>query len=226
MKPYPVAENFHSVQGEGRWTGTPMHFIRLAGCSVGKPQQTLTQGPGDFPILKTGKPAWLCHTYDNRPFWCDTDFNKYKEMSIEDILSETYEEHICLTGGEPLIHDLLPIINVFRSQGTIHVETSGTIHPEWLNYRTLRNPWITVSPKKDVLASVVECAAELKLLVDGSFDIGKVPLFILKHPEVYVQPINEELKINRDNLQLCLDLLRENPTWKLSVQMHKLIGVR
>src|SRR5712664_1804313 len=108
----PLAEHFHSIQGEGEWVGTPMHFIRLAGCSVGArataefynhgfPQ---TPQPAELPILQDGSRASMCRTYDNRFFTCDTNFHLTEKVPLQNLLDETYEKHICLTGGEPLNH--------------------------------------------------------------------------------------------------------------------------
>ncbi|KKK67234.1 hypothetical protein LCGC14_2956090, partial [marine sediment metagenome] len=109
MPRLPVAEIFHSIQGEGQYAGTPMLFIRLAGCSVGKPQSAKTSDDWAntkisgsslgraVPILRTSRTAWLCHTYDGRPFWCDTDFNKKLDATPEWLLSDCWEKHICLT---------------------------------------------------------------------------------------------------------------------------------
>lgn len=222
----PIAEEFHSVQGEGRWAGTPMHFIRLAGCSVGiSPSTLIRDAPSSvLPILKTGSMAWLCHTYDNRTFWCDTDFNLREWIDVESLLDDTWERHICLTGGEPLLHkdrfddfffwcDLRGI--------HVHIETSGTIQltkPD--------NVWISVSPKLNVLDDMIVEADEIKLLVDDQFDIYKLPTSILEHHQVFVQPINDENMVRRDNYELCMKVLRQRPDWHLSVQLHKFLNVR
>jgi 7-carboxy-7-deazaguanine synthase len=217
---FPVAEEFHSIQGEGRWTGTPMHFVRLAGCCVGDPGVL-----GDFPMLKTGRTAWGCHTYDGRSFVCDTDFNLRKWMEFEEILDDTKESHICLTGGEPLIHGDKILDFIEKAGGhdiCVHVETSGTIAMDFPHM----NVWLTVSPKHGALGYMISQADEVKLLVDKNFDLSKLPPAVLHHPLVYVQPINEELSVNKANVQRCFDILNANPHWNLSVQLHKFIGVR
>jgi len=215
----PIAELFHSLQGEGVWTGTPMHFIRTAGCSVGEPQENL------FPILKTGKPAWLCHTYDGRAFWCDTDFQHGERITFDTLFSTTWEKHICLTGGEPLLHKNIDefVHEAARHHKRVHIETSGTIYRE---FDPSLHVWITVSPKQGCLDSMINQADEVKLLVDKGFDLNKVPPIVLHHPIVYIQPVNDELAVNKDNLQLCLDILHAMPAWRLSVQLHKVFNWR
>lgn len=213
----PIAETFHSVQGEGFHTGTPMFFIRLAGCTVGR------TGEGWTPPLKSGKKSWVCHTYDNRAFLCDTDFHKYQELDTFDLVAEAKERHICLTGGEPLMHrevvnDL--ITRCLSERKLLHIETSGTIIPWCYPY------WTTVSPKVGVVKEAVQRANEIKLLINGGFDLEKVPDFILRHPMIYLQPLNGETEVNQDNVKLCMKLLETHPEWRLSIQLHKLIGAR
>jgi len=221
----PIAEEFHSYQGEGDWTGTPMHFIRTAGCNVGQHPEHVTWEVGqdkNFPILKTGYPAYRCHTYDGRGFWCDTDFHKGVFMSIDSLIESTWEKHICITGGEPLLHTekLETLISQANNLGIMaHIETSGTIN--WSGMA-----WITVSPKQGYLSPMIQRANEVKLLIDPSFKLENVPGDILDHENVFVQPINTELEVDFDNLQLCYNLLREMPRWRLSVQLHKFLKVR
>lgn len=217
----PVAETFHSLQGEGLYAGTPMHFLRLAGCCVGE-RQNASASP--VPLLRTNRPAWLCHTYDGRPFWCDTDFHKYSETTVDEFINLTSERHICLTGGEPLIHTTQVghlVRAAHEARKKLHVETSGTVR-----WSKPAGVWMTLSPKKGVLEEQVWQADELKLLVDEHFDEKNIPSFIKEHKLVYVQPVNEELKINRKNLELCYLLLGQHPEWRLSMQIHKVLGVR
>jgi 7-carboxy-7-deazaguanine synthase len=223
----PIAEHFHSPQGEGLFTGTPMHFIRVAGCTVGRHPSNedvkYEMNDTPFPFLKTGKPAWLCHTYDGRPFWCDTDFGLREKLTIDQLLDETWEQHICLTGGEPLAHDLHPFLQeALKRDIFVHIETSGTIMQLFEHDLT----WITVSPKQDVLPDMIRTADEIKLLVDEHFSLLSIPIEVLNHRLVYVQPINNELTVDHKNVERCLKILRLKPNWRLSLQAHKLIGVR
>lgn len=242
----PLAEHFHSIQGEGFWTGTPMHFIRLPGCSVGKLERTVKEHIQDpAPLLSTGKHAWQCHTFDGTPFWCDTDFNKYVEVEGTNLLAETWESHICLTGGEPLIHR--EVINWFRTHSQLrsvngksqpillHIETSGTIDFWWeqdlhpvTNHGLFdwRDPWLTVSPKQSWTPYMVKYAQELKLLVDKDFNPDKLDPALRAHPRTYLSPINDIPDLSQTNLQRALDVLKLQPGWRLSVQLHKYLGVR
>jgi len=235
----PLAEHFHSLQGEGYWVGTPMHFLRLPGCSVGR---TVTSGDvievdridelSQQPVLSTGKRAWLCRTWGGHPFWCDTDFGKYQEVELSDLLSETWEQHICITGGEPLIHkEVLSAIEqaVFLSNTIkgLHIETSGTI----LRRKDSWKVWITCSPKVGYLPDVVRTADELKLLIHSDSP-DSFPAEAYSHPRVYLSPINGvgahqylDSGLSLESFNRCRELLRSHPTWRLSVQLHKYLGL-
>jgi organic radical activating enzyme len=235
----PLAERFHSIQGEGFWTGTSMHFIRLPGCTVGVPT-------ADAPML-TGpekKAAWRCTAFSGEAFWCDTDFHRYLEEESEAIFKDTHERHICLTGGEPLMHR--KVVDFFRTQCQIqniqlHIETSGTIDMWWeadLHPLTAhgsndkRDPWLTVSPKKGWTPYMIRFAAEVKLLVHPSFDEASLDSMFRNHTRVYLSPINNIGSgglYHPDSgaaLDRCFELLRLHPDWKLSVQLHKYLSVR
>lgn len=218
----PLAEHFHSIQGEGTWAGAPMHFIRLAGCCVGKPPMN-----GKPPLLHIGsKRAWTCHAYDGRAFYCDTDFSKYLERTPSELLSETWEQRVCLTGGEPLMHaaKLTEFFKVFSSKN-IHLETSGTIEiPAFL--RQTSGAWITVSPKQGVLADSICAAHEIRLLVDKSFDPSTLPADVRWHHNVFLCPVNGVDHVNHENVELAMKWLEKFPRWRLSCQLHKFLGLR
>lgn len=201
-----------------------MHFIRLAGCSVGQ----AATGTEVFPMLKTQNEAWMCHTYDGRPFFCDTDFGFHHWANFAELLDDTWEEHVCITGGEPLIHKdkLAQFIEEAHDRGImVHIETSGTI--DWRADLVINKlVWISVSPKQDVLPEMIDAADEIKLLVDEKFDISYIPREVLHHPLVYIQPINDELMVRKDNFERCMMILRIHPEWHLSVQTHKLLNLR
>lgn len=228
----PIAETFHSIQGEGMWTGAPMHFVRLAGCTVGRPAsasfRTNAKGVEPFPILPSGRTAWGCATFDGRAFWCDTDFNKYGELMVSEILKQTREKHICLTGGEPLMHlsRLREDDFFFRARERriqIHIETSGTIE---YSHDHLYGAWVTVAPKQGYLPRAIEMASEVKLLVDAKFTEETIPAEALRHRNVWLCPINGVLELDPHNVNRCLTLLDKFPHWRISVQLHKVLGVR
>lgn len=265
-KIYPISEIFTSPQGEGLFAGTAMTFIRFAGCSVGKPfpKERYKELPhcefkcgGDPDIghdkncayvksANTLLPIYteMCTTYDGRNFECDTDYRVKERLTVPEILTRVPEgvRHICLTGGEPLVHDLSLILEAAAYKGLmVHLETSGTKdasklfqvarvrdHLSFYRESTFNRGtlWITVSPKFPLLDSMVGMADEIKLLIDEKFNIQKVPESIKLHPLVYIQPINFENAINEVNLDLTLELQKVFPHWRLSSQSHKNWGVR
>lgn len=242
----PIAENFHSPQGEGFWSGTSMHFIRLAGCPVGKaasegfpnPLKPYTSSSEinvlstPLPILHNGRVGSMCRTWDGRYFACDTDFSCSTHKTIYELLGETWEKHICLTGGEPLVHQRLLVSDGLFAEAhqrgiKIHIETSGTIllHPALMDDNRL---WITVSPKWGYIEEMIMRADEIKFLVDEQFDIKRVAEVMQWSPraQIWLSPINDELTPIKPNITKTLELLKQNPDWKICTQVHKFLGVR
>lgn len=206
---YPVVEKFKAVQGEGLYAGVPMAFIRLKGCSVGKT---------------------ICHG-------CDTDFDKllpwmgggeFEPSELRDWIG-TYT-HICLTGGEPLNHDLGPLLDELKWYN-IHIETSGTVElPDWST--PYFSPFICVSPKPGYLPHVVEKANEIKVIVGGLGNGEGWPTledalaWSNKGKDVFLQPRNKKNEPDRLTLAHALELVKQYPQLRLSVQLHKFLGER
>jgi 7-carboxy-7-deazaguanine synthase len=196
---YPIMETFYSIQGEGNYQGHAAFFIRLAGCDVG------------------------CVWCDVKESW---DANKHAERSVESLLLEvkqTAASIVIITGGEPLMYDCLPLTEALQQAGyKTHVETSGAypLSGKW--------DWVCVSPKKFKvpLDSVLAQADELKVVVFNKTDIA----WALQHAEkvnstclLFLQP---EWSKEKEMLPLITTFIQENPTWKLSLQIHKYMGVR
>lgn len=236
----PIAEIFTSIHGEGAYAGTPMTFIRLAGCSVGKNVGVRSANFSTImPVLPSGKTAWECTAFDGRKFPCDTDFNVNERLTLRQILNEVDENvfHVCITGGEPLIHQdkewFVEMCKKLWKKGyRIHIETSGTIVPseELMACR----PYIACSPKARYIDGVVTWADEVRLMVDHHFDIGaarKILLLRSGEPAAYLAPLSmstDTTKIDPASMKECMILLRDPIFWKcrVSIQMHKVLGVR
>lgn len=232
MKRLPIAEWFHSLQGEGLWQLTPMLFIRTAGCNVGAAPE-----------------YGSCTTFDGRIFRCDTDYRKKMECTLQEVIALAtaptktlngveaanatpvpVESHICITGGEPFLHDLREVLEI--PDKMFHFETSGTLPiPQWVNIlRKANDGWIACSPKKGFLPENRPLIDEWKFLVDENFPANDPEAAILdvigdSKGLVFLQPINERHSVNLENLQHCQRLLRSHPDWRLSIQTHKLIGL-
>lgn len=238
-KVYALAEQFTSPQGEGVHTGVMMHFIRLAGCTVGKPFSKVEREHMEpFPIY-TEK----CTLYDGRNFKCDTDYRVHSRenaASIAQGLNWEATTTVCISGGEPLAFDLNPLIIELKKAEPyvrIHVETSGTIPLDKVPYALIN--WLTVSPKKGFIDEYAIWAAhEAKLLVDEDFDIAAIPASIIERVansamedsrvpfRVYLQPVNGEYHVEMSNMKRCLKLQQKYPFFSISIQAHKIWNVR
>lgn len=225
---YPISEIFTSVQGEGKYAGVPMTFIRFSGCSVGKPmtqEESLEQGAKSYQ-------EW-CTIHTGQKFVCDTDFRVKERLTVAEILERVPRKvnRVCFTGGEPLIHKLYPVAVALWDRGQrIHLETSGTVQiPDWMR-SAYRKVYIAISPKFNVRADALYVADELKFLVSrDSFSLGKVQELANKVKpacHIFVQPVNFENSLNQDNVKFCLELLEANPQWNISIQLHKVLHVR
>jgi len=193
---YPVNEMFLSIQGEGYWTGKAMQFIRLSGCN-----QDCT--------------------------FCDTDHKDYQEMHYGEIIDKihSHTNTICITGGEPTIHDLVPLTEALkRIPVQVHMETNGTCE---INYDFM--DWVTWSPKTNFYSETAYDADEVKFLIgvempdwEGLID-GITPLLNI-NTEKFVMPIMGDNE--RVNMQLAVKYVLRNPEFRLTVQQHKLVGYK
>ena len=201
---YKVNEIFRSLQGEGFWTGTPMVFLRLSGCNLACP-------------------------------FCDTDHADGREMTAEEIAGQVLKlgsgcTRVCITGGEPLLQLDENLVNALHQAGyTLHIETNGTRPvPEGVD-------WVTLSPKEDVPAIkgnpkvVLERADEVKLVFDGTLPEERLSCWA-GFPAAwhFLQPCDTGDPVK--NRALTEETIRyiqgHNPAWRLSLQTHKLLGIR
>lgn len=229
-----------------------MAFIRLAGCTVGKPypKHRYKEEPhcefkceGGDPDLGHGPSCtyvksvreWFpiyteeCTLYDGRKFPCDTDYRVKERLTIEQIFDRVPSgmHHVCITGGEPFMRSLDEFYFASPKETMLHVETSGTIpYEKTFTYERESSTkiWVTVSPKFGVLPSMVKRADEIKLLIDDKFDINKVPVEILAHNLVYIQPVNDENTIRPENVKRVMELQQHFPNWRVSLQLHKVLS--
>ncbi|MCX8481013.1 MAG: 7-carboxy-7-deazaguanine synthase QueE [Sediminibacterium sp.] len=194
----PIMEMFYSIQGEGYQQGKSAFFVRLAGCDVG------------------------CSWCDVKDSW---DKNKYPLYSIQSILQEikkTNTQNIVITGGEPLMHNLNDLCGQLKQQKlNLFLETSGA-YPMSGNW-----DWICISPKKfkPPLEENLIFANELKVIVYNKDD--------LKWATNYAQKVNTNCKLflqpewsKKEAVSpFIIDFIKDNPTWMLSVQIHKYLQI-
>ncbi len=192
---WKVSEIFYSIQGEGKHTGMPAVFLRLAGCSMG------------------------CA-------WCDTKyaFSAGKEMNNLEVLVELSNypcKTVVITGGEPAEQDLPALISVLKSAGhVVHIETNGAIDTD-----VSKADFVCVSPKKYVSENMLKKADVIKLVVNEKTDLEDLKKYYNYENEkttVYLQPESNK----EENIALCVKLVKEHPSARLSVQLHKLINIK
>lgn len=202
---YTVKEIFYTLQGEGANCGRPSVFLRFAGCNL-------------WSGREKDRAKAICQ-------FCDTDFvggTKYATAAqLADAAIAVWPNvarapFIVVTGGEPALQfdeDLKR--ELLARHFRIAIETNGTMPLK-------ANPdWITVSPKTRELA--VRDGDELKLvypqeaLTPEMFSGLSFRLF-------YLQPMDKRWH-NRGNRKAAINYCRKHPQWRLSLQMHKIVGL-
>lgn len=231
---YKLSQDFHSIQGEGVHTGQQMHFVRTVGCNVGEftpVGKLLAIGDKVMAEARAENPAHsICCSATGERFICDTEYNKTtSQLTEEEIVEQTWERHLCITGGEPFLFDLVPLCRAARAKDLdIHIETSGTLPiPADIG----RQARITCSPKAKFLYTNAWMIDEFKFVISANANEATLAAIdaIVKHKHeetaVYLQPINDIDSVNKESLVCVLALLKLRPAWRLSVQLHKLLGV-
>lgn len=210
---YSVKEIFYSLQGEGFHAGRPAVFCRFAGCN-----------------LWTGKAAdrekAVCK-------FCDTDFvgtdgpEGGKFATAGDLVQrivrlwpfkkESAIPFVVCTGGEPLLQLDAHLLSAFHQEGfEVAVETNGTILPP------AGIDWLSVSPKADA-ELVVRSGQELKLVYPQS---GSEPekFALLDFQYYFLQPLDGADP--GKNTKSAVDYVLAHPQWRLSLQIHKILGIK
>jgi 7-carboxy-7-deazaguanine synthase len=216
---YSVKEVFYTLQGEGGQAGRAAVFCRFAGCNLwsGREQDRATA---------------ICT-------FCDTDFvgtngvqgGKYSADSLSDLIATTWRtsrEHtqqrarplVVFTGGEPLLQLDDVLIAAVHARGfEIAVESNGTIAaPDGID-------WLCVSPKADA-PLVQRSGNELKLVFPQPLAMPE--RFVdLAFDHFFLQPMDSlsDLTAQKRNMGLAANYCLQNPKWRLSIQMHKIVGL-
>ena len=219
---YKINELFETLQGEGSFTGQPSIFLRLQGCPVGCSWCDTKHTWEIHPELEISSQQLLSKSEETE---------QWSNLSLDDIanifVQQGYKaKHIVITGGEPCMFDLTQLCEYFEGKGySCQVETSGTFE-----IRVSKNCWVTVSPKVnmrggyDILASAMQRANEIKhpVATEQHIDDLKAILarFKVENKQVYLQPISQKQRATELAIATCI----EN-NWRLSVQVHKYIGI-
>lgn len=202
---YTVHEIFYTLQGEGANTGRPAVFCRFAGCNL-------------WTGRETDRASAVCQ-------FCDTDFVGGDSFKTPDALVTAVVAHwpsaerpfVVCTGGEPLLQIDAALVEAFHRQNCeIAIETNGTrLPPPGID-------WVCVSPKANA-PFVLTRGDELKLVYPQE---GAEPerFAALPFRHFFLQPMDgpEREANTRTAIEYCL----AHPQWRLSVQTHKVLGLR
>jgi len=217
----PVNEIFFSVQGEGLHAGRQAVFVRFAGCNL------------DCPF-------------------CDTDTSDCKLMTQQEIVDRIFEVAnennrlpeellIILTGGEPTLHDLTPLVDyAIEYHWRLALETNGTKYPEWVD----KVWYVTLSPKTEPETIKLRVCEELRLVVTQDF-FPPVAAYVDRLEDITygicLSPVFDGNLPNPQALKMCLDFAHEvqevadwwsqardvdMPEVRISLQLHKLGGIK
>jgi organic radical activating enzyme len=208
---YLVNEIHRTIHGEGVRYGIPHVFVRFAGCN---------QGCG----------------------FCDTEYESGREMSAVEIVVACHEllpevlplpdlpggakpragedvrdwkagRNVLFCGGEPLLQLDAELVAEFRGRGWfVAVETNGTRPaPAGID-------WITCSPKVAEHAIKLERCNELKYV--RGYGMG-IPTPAIPADHYLISPLFEGNSLDWETMEWCIDLVKANPPWRLTVQHHK-----
>lgn len=158
------------------------------------------------------------------PF-CDTDFSHFETLTAPEIirrmqaLTPAGEDSpiVVLTGGEPTLQVDSGLLDAIHAAGFpfIAMESNGTKEPP------AGLDWLTVSPKENV--SVRQCS-ELKVLFNGTDEPDDQGIQATYY---YLQPLDTGNEAeNRRMADGCIEYIKAHPRWRLSLQTHKLIGIK
>jgi 7-carboxy-7-deazaguanine synthase len=173
----------------------------------------------------------------NKTCWyCDTDWKKGKEMSVEEIYKNIKGypiKWIVWTGGEPLLQLDEEIIKHFKEAGYKQaIETNGTKKiPQGLDYVTVspKIPWHFLADCLGADAKINEFRYVVNVM-DWN-DNPELPLIdFLPHADhYYLSPVfigdDKKLLNQKALLKSIAYILQEEPRWRLSVQQHKTWGI-
>ncbi len=202
---YTVKEIYYTLQGEGANTGRPAVFLRFAGCNL-------------WSGREEDRSTAMCR-------FCDTDFVGGTKFSSAELLADevasqwfgTSQRFVVITGGEPLLQLDAALIAALHGLGfDIAIETNGTLAaPAGLD-------WICVSPKAGTVIRQ-RSGNEVKLVYPQP-GISLEDLERLDFDHFFLQPMDGPDV--EQNTVLAGRYCFEHPRWRLSLQTHKLLGIR
>lgn len=209
---YAVKEIYYTLQGEGANSGRPAVFLRFAGCNL-------------WSGREADRAQAVCR-------FCDTDFvgsdgdggGKFATAAalaaavaaLWPVLAAAQRLVVC-TGGEPLLQLDAALVAALRGHGfALAVETNGTLAPP------AGELWLTVSPKAGAPLALTR-GDELKLVYpQPGAEPERYAQLDFRH--FFLQPM-DGTELAR-NTRLAIEYCLAHPRWRLSLQTHKLTGIR
>jgi 7-carboxy-7-deazaguanine synthase (Cx14CxxC type) len=208
---YAVKEIFYTLQGEGAQAGRPAVFCRFAGCNL-------------WSGREEDRADAVCK-------FCDTEFvgtdgtmgGRYSDArTLADVVAAAWPgggvPFVVCTGGEPLLQLDDVLIAAFHYRGfEVAVETNGTIAPAPVGI-----DWVCVSPKAGAPLRLID-GDELKVVVP-QMGMDLEMLEQLRFKRFSLQPMDGAA--SAANTRAALEICLQRPRWQLSLQTHKLLGIR
>ena len=207
---YRIKEIFFTQQGEGKNTGKDFIFVRFSGCNL-------------WSGKEKNRTSAVCS-------FCDTDFygtdgingGKYLAKELIDKIKSLWisadsQIRVVLTGGEPLLQVDKPLIDALKNEDIyIAVETNGTLEaPDGID-------WICMSPKANTEIKLKK-GSEVKVVYPQK-NLNPDDFNVLDFKNFYIQPMDSQSY--EDNVSQAVKYCMRNPNWKLSLQTHKILGIR
>jgi 7-carboxy-7-deazaguanine synthase len=208
---YAVKEMFLTLQGEGVQAGRRAVFVRFAGCNL-------------WSGREQDRASAVCR-------FCDTDFigtdglggGRFADAAALVAAVEDYwgagrkRRFVVLTGGEPMLQVDDALVDALHDAGFfVAIESNGTlpVHP--------RIDWVCISPKAGS-ETVQRRGDELKLVwpQPGS-DLSMIEEWAFDH--FLLQPMDDAR--GQANVDAAMALVMERPRWRLTLQTHKMLGLR
>ena len=209
---YSVKEIFYTLQGEGANAGTPAVFCRFAGCNLWSGRAADRAGA-------------VCD-------FCDTDFvgtdgpggGRFADAeALADAVAAAWtgagagRRFVVCTGGEPLLQLDRAAVDALHARGfRVAIETNGTLAPP------AGIDWICVSPKAQAPV-VITAGDELKLVYPQPAALPE-RFEHLAFEHFFLQPMDGPARAR--NTREAVDYCLAHPRWRLSIQSHKMIGIR
>lgn len=202
-----MQEIFPTLQGEGPYSGWPAVFIRLGGCNLAC----------DF---------------------CDTEFESFAQMPLAEILNQTLNfaskgniKLVVITGGEPFRQPITKLCAaLLENDLMVQIETNGTLYqPIDERVDVICSPKNVNGKYAQIRPDLLERISAFKFIVsahDKNYsNVSEIGQSFYNVP-TYVQPMDEQDEAkNRANLAYAVTLATQNG-YRLSIQLHKLLGIK